>query len=435
MGGEVAGYTMTMNWLKALLHRLGDLHRERVQAFARFLWHRFVADRCFETAGALSYTTVFALVPLSAVAFGIVSGFPVFQQWSERLGDFIFSNFVPDAARTVETYLKAFSLGVSGLTLAGTLALIASAVLTLSSIEATFNRIWRVAAPRPRLTRFLVYWTVLSLGAIVATAALALTSYVFALSADVGLRGGIFGERLIRFAPTVVELLGFSAAYMVIPNRRIALRHALAGGILATALFELSKYGLSWYLRTVPSYQQIYGALAAIPIFLLWLYLGWLVILLGASFAASLSAFRFQPAALSLPPGSEFYGLLRLLGRLHEAQRSGRGLQVEELRAMEPGLSDDQMQQLLSDLQRSHIVELLEDGRWLLTRDLQQVTLGELHQGCRLRVPVEAMQLPFQNDTIGQAALRALDVLRKPLREGLNRPVGDLFKEPEPHDT
>src|SRR3546814_3058654 len=146
----------------------------------------------------------------------------------------------------------------------------------------------------------------------------------------------------------------------------------------STGLFELSKYGLAVDLRSVPTYQQIYGALAAIPIFLLWVYLGWLVILLGASFAASLSAFRFQPAALSLPPGSEFFGLLRLLGRLREAQRSGKGLDIEELYALEPGLSDDQLQHLLSDLQRSHIVELLEDGRWLLTRDLQRVTLGDL---------------------------------------------------------
>ncbi|PIX61773.1 MAG: hypothetical protein COZ47_00155 [Lysobacterales bacterium CG_4_10_14_3_um_filter_64_11] len=182
-----------MNWLHDLIRRLGELHRERVQAFARFLWRRFVDDRCFETAGALSYTTVFALVPLSAVAFAIVSGFPVFQQWTDRLGDFVFSNFVPSAARTVETYLKAFSQGVSGLTLAGTLALIASAVLTLSSIEATFNRIWRVDAPRPRLTRFLVYWTVLSLGAIAATAALAFTSYLYALSADTGLQSSVLG--------------------------------------------------------------------------------------------------------------------------------------------------------------------------------------------------------------------------------------------------
>jgi len=422
-----------MNWFKHLLESIGEVHRERVQAFARFLARRFVDDRCFETAGALSYTTVFALVPLSAVTFGIVSGFPVFQQWSERLGDFVFSNFVPDAARTVETYLREFTVGVSGLTVAGMIALFASAVLTLSSIEATFNRIWRVDAPRPRMTRFLVYWTVLSLGAIAATAALAFTSYLFALSVDSGLQSGVLGERLIRAMPTVVELLGFTAAYMVIPNRRVALRHAVAGGLLATVLFELSKYGLTVYLRTVPSYQQIYGALAVIPIFLLWVYLGWLVILLGASLAASLSAFRFQPAALSLPPGSEFFGLLRVLGRLRLAQRSGKGLDIEELYALEPGLSDDQLQRMLSDLQRSHIVELLEDGRWLLARDLQQVTLGDLHEGCQLRVPTEQMHLPFQDDMIGKAAIRALNVLRQPLREGLSHSVGELFSEQEKH--
>lgn len=420
-----------MSAFAGLWQRLVVRHGERARSFVEFLWRRFVDDRCFETAGALSYTTVFALVPLSAVAFGVMSAFPVFEQWTELLGDFVFSNFVPDAARTVETYLQQFTASVSQLTLAGTLALIASAVLTLSSIEATFNRIWRVKAPRPKLTRFLVYWTVLTLGAILAGATLALTSYLYGISTVTGARALAVGERLIRWAPTLVELAAFSAAYLVIPNRRVPWRHALAGGVLAMTLFELSKFGFALYLRAAPSYQQIYGALAAIPIFLLWLYLGWLVILLGASFAASLSAFRFQPAATRLPDGAEFFGVLRLLGRLREAQHSGLGLHTEELHRLEPCLSDDQLQRMLSDLLRIRVVLRSEAGRWLLSRDLRHVTLGELHEGCRLRIPVEDLRVPCQDDMIGQVAARAVESLRQPLRAGLSRDLSSLFAEVE----
>lgn len=420
-----------MKIFAGLRQRLATLHGERARSFVEFLWRRFVDDRCFETAGALSYTTVFALVPLSAVAFGVMSAFPVFQQWTERLSDFVFSSFVPDAARTVETYLQQFTASVSKLTVAGILALILSAVLTLSSIEATFNRIWRVKQHRPKLTRFLVYWTVLTLGALLAGAALALTSYLYGISMVSGARAVAVGERLIGWAPTLVELVAFSAAYLVIPNRRVPWRHALAGGLLATVLFELSKYGFGLYLRNVPSYQQIYGALAAIPIFLLWLYLGWVVILLGASFAATLSAFRFQPAALRLPDGAEFFGLLRLLGRLREAQRSGLGLHSAELHALEPSLSDDQLQRMLSDLLRIRVVLRSEAGRWLLSRDLRQVTLGELHEGCRLRIPVEDLRVPFKDDIIGKVAARAVESLRQPLRAGLSRDLSSLFAEVE----
>lgn len=417
-----------MSWFAALRQQLSSRHGERVRVFLEFLGRRFVDDRCFETAGSLSYTTVFALVPLSAVAFGVMSAFPVFQQWTEQLSDFVFSSFVPGAARTVESYLQEFTASVSKLTLAGILALIVSAILTLSSIETTFNRIWRVKAPRPKLTRFLVYWTVLTLGAILAGAVLALTSYLYTVA---GAGAAAYGERLIRWTPTLVELAGFTAAYLVIPNRRVSWRNGLAGGVLATALFELSKYGFALYLSNFPSYQQIYGALAAIPIFLLWIYVSWLVILLGASFAASLSAFRFQPAALRLPEGAEFFGLLRLLGRLRDAQLSGTGLHAEELHGLEPSLSDDQLQRMLADLLRIRVLSRTEEGSWLLARDLRHVTLGELHEGCRLRIPLEDLRVPFQDDSIGRAAASAVESLRLPLREGLSRNLSSLFAESE----
>ena len=164
-------------------NRWGDRLRDRARAtaFARFLGRRFIEDDLFQAAGALSFTTVFALVPLSMVVFGVLSAFPVFALWSERLSDYIFSNFVPSAARSVEDYLLQFSTNAGQLTTAGTVALVVSVLITLNGVELAFNRIWRVKSHRPKFGRFLVYWTVLTLGALVASASIAVMTSVFAL--------------------------------------------------------------------------------------------------------------------------------------------------------------------------------------------------------------------------------------------------------------
>src|SRR3546814_3692 len=138
--------------------------KARAGAFTRFLGKRVLEDDLFQAAGALSFTTVFALVPLSMVVFGVLSGFPLFAEWSERLSDYIFSNFVPTAARSVEDYLLQFSTNAGQLTIAGVIALVVSLLITLNGVEAAFNLIWRVHSHRPKFGRFLVYWTVLTLG-------------------------------------------------------------------------------------------------------------------------------------------------------------------------------------------------------------------------------------------------------------------------------
>ncbi|MDC6684681.1 YihY family inner membrane protein, partial [Leclercia adecarboxylata] len=133
--------------------------RARTISFGRFLWRRFLDDRLFQAAASLAYTTVFALVPLAIVVFGVLSAFPVFDRWSDTLSDYVFSNFVPNAARAAEGYLRQFSASAGQLTAAGFIALVVSLLITLNSVEETFNQIWRVSSTRPKLTRFLVYWT------------------------------------------------------------------------------------------------------------------------------------------------------------------------------------------------------------------------------------------------------------------------------------
>jgi membrane protein len=406
--------------------------RERARSFVTFLWQRFLADRCFETAGALSYSTVFALVPLATVAFGVLAAFPVFEAWSGALSDFIFQHFVPGAARAVQDYVGDFAGTASRLTLAGVAGVVVVALVTMAGIEQTFNRIWRVTSPRPRLTRFLVFWTVLTLGGFVAVASLAVSTTLLSLPAFGGEEARTLGGHLLRWVPTLLLLAGFTAAYMVVPNRTVAWRHAAAGAVLATLVFEGAKWGLTAYLRTVPAYQQLYGALAVLPIFLLWVYLSWVAVLLGASLAASLSSFRYQPSSRRLPAGHELYALLRLLGRLQARRAQGGALHVAELHALEPMLTDDLMQRMLGDLHRIGALARDEGGGWLLARDLDALPLGELYEAGALRIPLDAAALPDREDAVGGPAAAALDALRDPLRVLLSRSVASLLAPAPP---
>ncbi|HEV8692973.1 MAG TPA: YihY family inner membrane protein [Lysobacter sp.] len=405
--------------------------RARIKTFFRFLAKRFLDDRLFQAAGALSYTTVFALVPLSMVVFGVLSAFPVFGVWSDRLSDYVFANFVPSAARSVETYLKQFSANAGQLTAAGVVALVVSLLITLNGIETAFNRIWRVKAARPKVSRFLVYWTVFTLGALMAAASLAISAKFFAMSVFQTTAGGVLQEFLLRLAPMAIELVAIAAIYKVVPHRTIQWRHAIAGALLATTAFEVVKWGLGLYLASFGSYSKIYGTLAAVPIFLLWIYLSWVSVLLGASLASSISAFRYQPAAMRLPLGYEMYGLIRMLARFNEARKRGRGLHSDQIQRLEPMLTDGLVQQMLAQLCDINVVRRTEDGEWLLARDLDELSMAELYEACQLRIPIAEAHLPCREDALGHAAVEAMDELRIPLRDLLKRRVSTIHAHEE----
>ena len=400
----------------------------RIGSFSRFVLRRFLDDRLFEAAGALSYTTAFALVPLTMVAFGVLSAFPVFDAWSDRLSGYIFANFVPSAARAVSGYLTDFSANTSSLTVAGALALIISLLVAVSSVESIFNRIWRVPAARPKFSRFLVYWTVLTLGTLVAAASLALSTRFFALAIFETLPGRWLEALMLRLTPMCIELFAFAALFKVVPHRTVFWRHALGGALLSVVLFESVKSGLGLYLGSFNAYQKIYGAVALAPIVMLWIYLSWVAVLLGASFAASTSAFRYQPRELRLPHGHELYGVLRMLGRFQQARGKGEGLNSEDIRALEPSLTDDMVQTLLAHLASINVLRRAESGEWLLARDLDEVRLEDIYEAALLRVPAGSVVPPNADDALGIAVMRAVEQLRDPLRPMLRQPVAQVYQ-------
>jgi membrane protein len=402
------------------------LDRERWLALLRFTWQRFLEDRCMQTAGALAYTSVFALVPLTAAVLGILAAFPVFAGWRDKITGWVFANFVPAAGDTVQGYITEFAANASKATAVGVLVLLFSAISLMMSIEDAFNRIWRVQTSRPAASRFVIYWTALTLGPLLLVAALAISSYVIALpligaaAEQLSLKA-----RVLSVLPFLIVWSALVAAYVVIPNRGVRIAHALIGAFIAAALFEGAKRGFALY-ATRASYQQVYGAIAIVPIFIFWIYLSWAIVLFGASLTASLSAFDYRPASLRLQRGHEFAGLLRVLGHFAAAQRDGRGLRSETLCAAEPFLTDDLLQRYLGDLNRVGLLRRSEVGEWVVVRDFASVTLLEIYEEGSYRLPYEAQLGPEPS----QPAAMLLAHLAKDVRQGLDVPLSEIFPAP-----
>ncbi len=262
---------------------------DAVLSTVKMVSRRLQEDKCLRVAAALSFTTLLALVPLITVAFSMLSVFPVFEQWSGAFEDFMYRNFVPAAGDIVRENLTRFSQQAGKLTAVGLVVLLLSALFLLATVEDNFNEIWRVHRGRSVFQRLLVYWAVISLGPLLIVASLSVSSYVLSLSflPDQRIYQG-FMSHFLPVLPFLLETIAFVLFFMAMPNCSVRFRDALAGGIVAAVLFECAKKGFAIYVLNFRSYEVIYGALATIPIFLIWIYLSWLVVLVGAHVAAVL---------------------------------------------------------------------------------------------------------------------------------------------------
>ncbi|NND45331.1 MAG: YihY family inner membrane protein [Xanthomonadales bacterium] len=357
---------------------------QRVQRLALHVWRHFRQDRCFVEAAALSYASLLAIVPLLAVVFGVASAFPVFDRWSSRLQAFIFDNFIPASGAQVQDYISRFLDSVSGLTLPGTFFLIVTALLLMMRIEKALNRIWRVAVNRSLVNRIVMYWAVLTLGPLALGAATALSAQPAfeALGLSVGDTG--FARSLGVF---VLTWLAFTVTFLLVPNRPVRIVHALVGAFLSVVLFTIAKAGFVEFVSRA-SFNVIYGTLAAIPIFLTWLYLVWIVVLLGASLAASLTTFSERRSEWSWPWEWEFLLAFRLVGHLWEAQRDGRMLTQDDLQQAESGVADTLLQRLLEQFLREGIMTCGHDDYWVLARDMDHFTLLDLYHAGHFHLPL-----------------------------------------------
>ncbi len=263
----------------------------RIPAYFRFLLRRSVDNRLQVTSGYLAYMTLLSLVPLMAVVLSIFSAFPAFKGVKQQVEQFVYSNFVPTAGGVVQQYLAEFVDNASRMTAVGVVFLAVVALALISAIDKALNQIWRIRQRRRWVYSFSMYWMILTLGPILIGASIVMTSYLVSLKlfSDVGLSGVV--PFFVAKLPFLLSVLAFVMMYALVPNTQVRFHHALSGAVVAALLFEAGKRGFAWYITTFPSYEAIYGALAVIPILFVWVYLSWMILLVGAEVTASLPEF------------------------------------------------------------------------------------------------------------------------------------------------
>ncbi|ANS84098.1 UPF0761 membrane protein [Vibrio scophthalmi] len=256
--------------------------------FARYLLARMLHDRINVNAGYLAYITLLSIVPMLTVLLSVLSSFSIFADVGNTIQDFVITHFVPTAGDVVKNALLEFISNTGKMTAVGGAFLFVAAVMLISNIDNNLNYIWRVTKKRRVVFSFSMYWMFLTLGPILVGASIAVSSYVTSLRVlESHVLSSAYDE-FLRWLPLILSFLAFVSLYMVVPNKKVKLSHAMIGALVAALLFELSKKGFAAYITQFPSYQVIYGALAAIPILFIWVYLCWLIVLVGAEVTAAL---------------------------------------------------------------------------------------------------------------------------------------------------
>jgi membrane protein len=347
------------------------------QLLGRLIVDRFMQDRCLQIAANLTFTTLLSLVPLITIALTMFSAFPVFDDFSIKTKEYLESNMMPaGASAVIAKYLQQFTESATKLTAMGIVFLVFTAMSMMLTIDHAFNLIWRVTRPRALFKKLVVYWAVLTLAPLLIGASLSLTSWLVGLSMGYVKQIPLVGVGALKILPTLFTTLAFTLLFQLVPNRYVPFIHALIGALVAAILFESMNLIFGSYIKHFPTYTLVYGAFAAVPIFLMWIYLSWITILLGAVIAASLSYWR-KPPAQHLPPVVQMLDALRVLKVMEIGFEQGKEITFPLL-SDELGLGYDALEIILERLQCADMVRKAEQVGWLLMRDTRNIYATEL---------------------------------------------------------
>ncbi len=399
--------------------------RPEVRQLGLFLVHvckRFNRDRCLQIASSLTFTTLLALVPLITIALTLVSAFPVFSGLGEQIRAFLLANMLPETAgKVVAGYIEQFAGRAGKLTALGTAALAVTAFMMMFTIERAFNSIWRVSQARPVAQRILVYWAALTLGPVMMGASLSITSYIVGASLGFARQFPAAVATLFWLVPFALTCAALTLLYYVVPNRAMRIGHALAGGVVAGLAFEIMKRGFAVYVAKFPTYTLVYGAFAAIPVFLLWIYFSWVVIVVGALIAALAPDFALLKSGAKSGSSVGFREALNLLLVLARAQ------QVAEL--LDPGqisrrtsLTGEQTESLLLRALRRGWVTRTAADRYGLVMDADKILVADIYREFFLGEgdPAGADARDAVKVLLERFAAQAEDLLKLPLKQLLD---------------
>lgn len=384
----------------------------RSYGFAVFLWRRFNEIRVPQVSASLTFTTLLAMVPVLTVTLVVVSAFPMFSQLSDSFIQIIHNTIVPQGAETVLDYMNEFKGKASSLTAIGIIMLVVTSLLLIQTIDQTFNRIWQVRTQRPLWTQILVYWSLLTLGPIAIGVSVSAWSIVMK------------STHLSEYYPVVAAILRVSISilfttsilwllYRMVPNRFVPALHALIGAGITAILLELARFGFSLYVSHFNSYTLIYGAFAAIPVFLIWLHLLWVLVLTGAVITSTLSYWQGDAFRRNLGNAGRFDDVLKILLLLDQAQQNSVTLKVQDFR-QHINMGYDELGDLLEKLARHGYVYQGKQG-WVLKTNAENIELDDLFKLFVYR-PVSLNQ-NHVNESVAQIMQPCLEAMNISLAE------------------
>ena len=394
---------------------------------ALFAYRRGSEVRLQQVAGSLTFTTVLSIVPLFAVALALFSAFPLFAEFRESFQAMVQRTLPAQISATVLRYVSDFAQQATRLTAAGLIFLGLTALAMIMTVDRVLNDIWQVRDRRPFSQRVLIYWALITLGPILIGASLSASSYLWALSEDAIARMPRWLRGLIDFAPVILSGLAYAALYVFVPNRTVRWRDALIGGFVAAILAEFLKSGFAHYIGR-GGVRSIYGAFAALPLFLLWMYLSWYALLFGAAIAATVPRLWTTRFRDELRAGDDFVTAVALIQQLLAARR--RGNTAVGVRVLARGARTDPVhaERLLESLERLRYVHRLsatrrrgESSEWILTCEPASATLRSAFE--RFALDSSNSLLSLDREGVGNTLLNWIDRdewINAPLEQSLS---------------
>lgn len=404
-----------------------ELVHERYRWLVGFFWlmvHQYQVKSCQKSAASLTYVTLFATVPMMTVTFSMFSIIPAFQSLGEQLQSLLFQHFLPNSEQELGKYLQEFATQARNLTAFGLLFLLVSAYLMLKDIEQNFNSIWGVSRGRRGIASFLLYWAILSLGPLLLGAALGISTYLTSFRLLVGTYDslGVF-EWAYQLAPWVLTWAAFTLLFVAVPNCKVPGRHAMIGGLVTTLGFQGLKAVFGWIVSH-SSFTLVYGAFAALPLFLLWVNLIWTVVLGGAVFVHTIGAHQMVLRNRNYP---DLLASLMILWRCYRA--SEKGIAVSERDLLHQGLAAGQWLRIRDALVKNRVLATNYQGDYLISQNLNLLTLQQLSDILALphQLPQDTADLTYL--PWGAEAIRILGGVDRNREHLLAISVAALFEQ------
>ncbi len=393
-----------------------------IKCFVAEVVRRYRDDETSLAASSLAYTALLSLVPFMSVLITVFSAMPLFEDASQQLQDFIFKNFVPTTGEVIQTYIIGFVEKARGLTVTMFLAVFVTSILMMHTMEKALNRIFDSRSTGRFKQKIMMYWAVLTMGPLLVGGGIALSSMVFEYSAFASMKGF-----LLEALPVLSSTIAFFLIYLVVPNRKIKWKNALVGALFSAICFELAKQGFALYVSTIPSYQKVYGALAAIPLFLIWMFLSWNIILLGGTITATLETSRWRLRVRNYQTNQRLLLVIEILQQLWQASQQGKTVSYSALSGHLYFVPDDELNQQLDWLRRQKYIAINRSGEYLLRHDLSALDFKTLYAKGGFKIPVQAADYFAHYQGL-------LDNYWQPVEGLLNQSIENIINEPTDHE-